>query len=176
MNVSFSKGELAEISGYSYRRLFDIDKELPDDRKLFVESENGKYDLQLFVQRWVDYNLAKEKKTEKSLEKVKARHEAVKTEKTELEVARMRGELIDVDDVRQLWGGIVNTVMHNMLVLPSKIAPMLQMMESIEDIKAIIDTEIRRTLEEIAEVPMPDYALKEEQAENNGDTEDEEEP
>lgn len=48
------------------------------------------------------------------------KHEVVKTQKTELEVARMRGQLIDVTDVRRLWGDIANTVMQNLIHLPSK--------------------------------------------------------
>lgn len=157
--ISLLKQELADIAGYSYRRLFDIDKELPDDKKLFVPGEeSGKYDLALFVQRWTDYLTDTAKKKVKSLDIVKAKHEAVKTEKTELEVARMRGELIDVIDVRQLWGNIANTVMHNLLVLPNKIAPLVIMMDNTEEIKGIIDTEIRKVLEALADTPMPDYA------------------
>ena len=55
--IWLTKKELASISGYSYRRLHDIDAGLPANGKLFVAGENGKYDLALFVQRWVRYNI-----------------------------------------------------------------------------------------------------------------------
>ena len=156
-----TKKELAEVAGYTYRRLYDIDKGQPDNQKLFVESKGGKYDLALFVQRWVRYNVNNETSDIDDLDTVKARHEIVKTQKTELEVAKMRGQLVDVQDVKKLWGDIANTVMQNLIHLPSKLAPQLRMMESQERIAAILDEGIRQVLNEIAETPLPEYAADE---------------
>ena len=107
------------------------------------------------------------------LDTVKARHEVVKTQKTELEVARMRGQLIDVQDVKRLWGDIANTVMQNMIHLPSKLAPMLLMQDNAEVIADMIGKEIRAALEEIADTPLPTYAAEEnsEESEEEGDEE-----
>lgn len=157
-----TKKELASIVGYTYRRLYDIDRDLPEGKKLFVESEGGKYDLAIFVQKWVAYNVEREACEEWDIDLVKAKHELVKTQKTEIEVARLRGQLIDVQDVKRLWGNIANTVMQNFVHLPSKVAPMLQMMESVDAIRGILDVEIRKILEGIAETPLPEYAAEEE--------------
>ena len=156
--MELTKKELANIAGYTYRRIYDIDRDLPPDKKLFVAGEGGKYDLAIFVQRWVDYNVHRETEDIEDLDAVKARHEAIKIEKTELEVARMRGELIDVQDVKRLWGDIANTVMQNMIHLPSKIAPMLRMMDNTEVIANLIDTEVRKALTDISNTPLPSYA------------------
>lgn len=161
MIPDMTKKELAEVAGYTYRRLYDIDKGQPDNQKLFVESKSGKYDLALFVQRWVRYNVNNETSDIDDLDTVKARHEIVKTQKTELEVAKMRGQLVDVQDVKKLWGDIANTVMQNLIHLPSKLAPQLRMMESQERIAAILDEGIRQVLNEIAETPLPEYAADE---------------
>ncbi len=172
MIEAMTKKELATIAGYTYRRLYDIDKGLPKEKKLFVESGDGKkFDLALFVQRWVAYNVDNECADAEDLDAVKARHEVIKTQKTELEVARMRGQMIDVQDVRRLWGDIANAVMQNMIRLPSKLAPMLVMMDSIPHISQIIEEEIRKVLSEIAETPLPDYA----EAEHDESEEDDEE-
>ena len=169
MGVTMTKKELATIAGYTYRRLYDIDRDLPEGKKLFVKGEGGKYDLAIFVQKWVEYNVAQETPDDwEDLDLVKAKHEIVKTQKTELEVARMRGQLIDVTDVRRLWGDIANTVMQNLIHLPSKVAPMVQMMDNVEVISSIIDEEIRKILNDIAETPLPAYA-----AENEADEESE---
>ena len=174
MGVTMTKKELATIAGYTYRRLYDIDRDLPDGKKLFVKCEDGKYDLAIFVQKWVEYNVNNEVSDEwQDLDLVKAKHEVVKTQKTELEVARMRGQLIDVQDVRRLWGDIANTVMQNLIHLPSKVAPMVQMMDNVEVIASIMDEEIRKILEEIAETPLPDYAAAEEDSEEESEGEDE---
>ena len=96
MGIYLTKKELATVAGYTYRRLHDIDMGLPEDGKLFVKGEGGKYDLALFVQRWVRYNVDNETGDDQTLDEVKARHEIVKTRKTELEVARLVGKLVDV--------------------------------------------------------------------------------
>ena len=41
MGVSMTKKELATIAGYTYRRLYDIDRDLPEGKKLFVAGEGG---------------------------------------------------------------------------------------------------------------------------------------
>ena len=171
MGVSMTKKELATVAGYTYRRLYDIDRDLPEGKKLFVKGEGDKYDLAIFVQKWVEYNVNAQVPDDiEDLDIVKAKHEIVKTQKTELEVAKMRGQLIDVQDVRRLWGDIANTVMQNLIHLPSKLAPMLQMMDSVEVISSIIDEEIRKILNEIAETPLPDYAAAgEDEEESEGD-------
>ena len=161
--MEMTKKELANIAGYTYRRLYDIDRDLPPDKKLFVAGEGGKYDLAIFVQRWVDYNVHIETDDIEDLDVVKARHEAVKIEKTELEVARMRGALIDVQDVKRLWADIANTVMQNMIHLASKIAPLLRMMDNTEVIANMIDTEVRQVLTDISNTPLPSYATDEQE-------------
>ena len=163
------------VAGYTYRRLYDIDRELPENKKLFVPGEGGKYDLALFVQHWVEYNVSNEIEDVDDLDTVKARHEVIKTQKTELEVAKMRGQLIDVQDVRRLWGDLAHTVMQNLIHLPSKVAPILRMQDNTDYISGILDTEIRRILENITEAPMPDYALADEGTEENEDGESEQE-
>lgn len=168
MGIYLTKKELATVAGYSYRRLHDIDMGLPEDGKLFVKGEGGKCDLALFVQRWVRYNVDNETGDDQTLDEVKARHEIVKTRKTELEVARLEGKLVDVYEIRRLWGGVANTVMQNMLRLPSKVSPRLVMMKNSEMIAGIIDQEIRDTLTLISETPLPIEVAAE-------DTDDEEE-
>lgn len=156
MNTAMTKKELANIAGYSYRQLYNIDRDLPEGSKLFVESEGGKYDLAVFVQRWVEYNANREKAEAGSLDDAKREHEIVKMRKTELEVAKMEGTLVDVDEVRRLWGGIAANVMQKMILLPSKIAPQVVDMGSIQVIQAIVDKEIREVLNEIADTPLPE--------------------
>lgn len=168
MGIYLTKKELATVAGYSYRRLHDIDMGLPEEGKLFVKGEGGKYDLALFVQRWVRYNVDNETGDDQTLDEVKARHEIVKTRKTELEVARLEGKLVDVYEIRRLWGGVANTVTQNMLRLPSKVSPRLVMMKDSEMIAGIIDQEIRDTLTLISETPLPVETAAE-------DTDDEEE-
>ena len=168
-----TKKDLAQVAGYSYRRLHDIDLQLPNNEKLFVRCEDGKYNLTLFVQRWVQYNVEATHGDDRSLDEVKAIHERVKTRKTELEVAKMEGALVDVQQIRRLWADIANTVMQAMLRLPSKIAPQIMMIENVESITDMIDRELRDVLTQIAETPLPAYIQPEtEQADDEEGTAD----
>ncbi len=169
MAVECTKKELASIAGYSYRRLHDIDTGLPANGKLFVKGEGGKYDLAIFVQRWVKYNVDTETADDATLDEVKAIHERVKTRKTELEVQHLEGKLVDVQEVRRLWMTVANTAMQNLLRLPSKIAPQITMMDNIEIIASIIDAEVRETLTNIADTPLPEEAAEREEAEEAED-------
>lgn len=167
-----SKKELAEIAGYTYRWLYNIDRDLPDDKKLFVPVEKGKqkYDVPKFVQRWVAYNTENSIPEDTDLAAAKTKHEIIKTQKTELEVARMRGQMIDVQDVKKLWGDIANAVVQNLLGLPKKLGPALVMIESAEVISAMIDDEVRQILNDIADTPLPEY-VQDDDTESESDDE-----
>ena len=160
MGVCMTKEELAQIAGYSYRQLYNINKELDDDKKIFVKGEGKGYDLALFVQRWVAYKVDEATGDGDGLDEAKAIHERIKTRKTELEVKRLEGTLVDINDVRKLWADIANTIMQSMLHLPATIAPMVTMMDNHEVIARIIDEEIRKVLTMLSETPVPDYAAE----------------
>lgn len=167
-----TKKELATVAGYTYRRLHDIDAGLPKDRKLFVKAEDGGYDLALFVQRWVKYNVDHGSSEDVSLEEAKAIHEQVKIEKTQLEVARMRGELVDVNDVRRLWGNVASTVVQNLMRLPGKIGQQVFMLNNMELVTGIIEKEIRDCLTAIAQTPLPTEVCGGEQEEEESSEEE----
>ena len=84
----------------------------------------------------------------------------------------MRGELIDVHDIRKAWGDVANTVMQGMIHLPSTIAPMVQGLDNVEVIGNIIDAEIRRVLNNIAATPLPSYAADEPTTEEQEEAEE----
>ena len=92
-------------------------------------------------------------------------------QKTELEVDKMRGQLIDVQDVRKLWGDIVSTVTQNLIHLPNKLAPQLRMIENQEVIADMISTGIRQILTELADTPLPQYAADTEEEESEDEDE-----
>lgn len=172
MGVYLMQKELAELVGKTDRQIRNIDREQEDGKRLLVKGEGGKYDAALFVQRWITLQIDKITEGMEDLDAVKARHEIVKTEKTTLEVQKMRGELIDVHDIRKAWGDVANTVMQGMMHLPSTLAPMLQGLDNVEVIGSIIDAEIRRVLNGIAATPLPSYAAGDTANEETEETEE----
>ena len=155
MISGFTKKELATIAGYSYRRLHDINTELSKDKKLFVKGEGGKYDLAIFVQRWIAYRTEAIGEETEELSKVKAQHEKVKKEKTELEVARMKSEYVPTADVVRLWENVAAIIANRMITLPEKLAPSLVMVESEDSVHNIIEREVRDMMDMIANTPLP---------------------
>ena len=157
MGIALTKKELASVAGYTYRRLHDIDMELPANKKLFVPSEadSKKYDLALFVQRWVEYNKDSAEEENRELSVVKAQHEWVKKEKTEIEVARLKGEYVEITEVHRLWSNVVATVRGRFVNLARKLAPALVMIDNPDRIEAIIDRDVRDALCMIANTPLP---------------------
>lgn len=167
--MDMTKQALAELTGMTYRQIFNINKKLTqedENKALFVQGEDAKKcDLAVFVQRWVEYNVDRVSANTDDLDAVKAQHESVKMRKTQLEVDRMEGVLVDVQEVRRMWGDIANTIMQGMIHLPSTLAPMVRDMENVEVISNVIDKEIRKVLEGLSETPLPAYLLLQEDEE-----------
>lgn len=67
----------------------------------------------------------------------------------ELELAKKRGELISLEDIRDQVERIMVSFKAKTLSIPSKIAPVLITCETVEEIKAIIDTSMRELLTEL---------------------------
>ena len=152
-----TKKELAELTGYTYRRLYDIDRDLPQGAKLFVPTDSGKYDAAAFVQRWVRFNVERtEEAAGDDLETIKAKHEAVKMQKTELQLQTMRGEMVEVDAVAALWTNVAATVTGRLMNMGRRLAGRLVHKTREEDVAEIIDGEIRDVLTMIADTPMPE--------------------
>ena len=177
MGFALTKKELASVAGYTYRRLHDIDMDLPANKKLFVQSEADakKYDLAIFVQRWVAYNKDTAEEENEELSVVKAQHERVKKEKTEIEVARMKGEFVELAEVQRLWGNLATIVRTRFVNLARKVAPSLVMMDDPEKIEEVIDRDVRDALSLIANTPLPGENSPEADDYQTPDEEDEDE-
>lgn len=169
MGTCMTRKEIADIAGYSYHQLYNIDKALPEGKRLFVEGEGKKIDLATFVQRWVAYNVEKARGAEggDSLEDEKARHERLKADKAEIEVGRMKGEFVSLSEITQLWTGITGVVVNRLVGLPKKLAPQLVHIEDPETAEEIIARDLRDSLDMIARTPLPG---------DNGPAEDTDEP
>lgn len=160
--MEYTQAMLAELVGYSTRRLQQIDKTLDNEDKLFVYKKKGGLDPKIFIENWVKYQIDQqlddENKPKLALEQVKAEHEKLKMEKTSIEIRRIKGELLEASDVLQIWSEIIIALRNNLLNLGSTLAPRLSSETRAEKIKGLIDAEIRDRLNEIAEVELPEYS------------------
>ena len=166
--------ELATLVELTPRRLYQINEELEEDRKLFVREDGNKADLGTFVRRWVEYQKSLVRRSgEITLEEAKTQHEIIKTEKTKYEVKRLQGEMVLASEVielgQELAGGVKNTLLH----IPATLAPALCAMDDAEEIEAAMTQAIREALEEMSR--LENWTPKELDAETILQEEDEEE-
>mgnify|MGYP006988840907 CR=1 FL=1 len=167
MNIAMTKKELASVAGYTYRRLHDIDTSLPSNQKLFVlsDTEEKKYDLAIFVQRWVAYNSQISEAEDDELSTIKARHEVVKMEKTKIEVSKLKGEYVSISALAPLWSQIAATVADRLNNLANKLAPSLVMIADADIIEQAIEREVRDALSALNSMPVPETETAEEKEE-----------
>ena len=170
--MSATKAEISILAGYSDKQLNRIDKQLPEDNKLFVKGEDDKYDLAFFIQQWVRYNVEREAGDGYlDLDTVKARHEIIKTRKTELEVAKMKGQLLDKEDVKKAWGDVLVPLVQNISNMPKKLAPVFATLDNTEIIASMMDDEIRKIFDDAEKAPLPDYAIEDSEESEDDDME-----
>ena len=171
--MAMTAKELATVAGYSYRQLHNIDMDLQEGgaEGLFRRSaaDRDKYDLPFFVQKWVAYQTESAEEENLELSQIKAQHEKVKKDKTTLEVARMKGELVEVQALVEVWSNVAAAVRGRLVNLARKVAPALVMVENPETIEGIIDREIRDAMRLMVSTPLPGESLGEEKDGSDGE-------
>ena len=166
--------ELATLVELTPRRLYQINEELEEDKKLFVREDGNKADLGTFVRRWVEYQKSLVRRSgEITLEEAKTQHEIIKTEKTKYEVKRLQGEMVLASEVIELGQEIAVGVKNNLLRISATLAPVLCAMDDAEEIEAAMTQAIREALEEMSR--LENWTPKELDAEEILHEEDEEE-
>ncbi len=157
--------ELGELVGKSDRRIRQIDSELPDKEKLLKKGEGGKYDLFFFVKKWTEYSIKlKVGGKQLNLEDVKAQHELLKMEQTQIELGKTKGDICSTEEVYRLWADLARTVTGKLMSIPSMLAPRITGLENTEVVEAAIEREIRDSLTAISRTPMPKGLIKDEPA------------
>lgn len=162
-----SARELAEILDLTERRI----NQIVSEKDIFPKGENGKFIVSQCV-----YNYYADKffgdEIEKALIQEKTLHEKAKREKTELLLAKMKGEMHDAADVEKALTDMVITFRNKVLGIPSKVAPLLVGQKNIGKIRDIIDKEVREALTELSEYDAAMFSgdgieVEEDEPENN---------
>lgn len=83
-------------------------------------------------------------------EEARARKVAAEAEITELELAKVRGELVVADDVVTAWSDTLSSLKAKMVSIPSKAAPIVAAEDSAGGCQKVLDELIREALEELS--------------------------
>lgn len=117
---------------------------------------HGRYDLTDTVSRYITFlkmatDGLNEQQVTESLEYEKWLHEKAKREKAEIELAHIKKEMHNSDEVEQVLNHMVMAFRSKMLSLPSKVALLLSSIDDAKKIEAILERDIYEALGELAE-------------------------
>lgn len=153
--MEVTQKELARILGISDRRIRQLGEE-----GFFTRSDDTKkYNLTRCVQEYIRYKVEAETGDTKSVDydKERAKHEKTKGEIAKLRLRKLRGELHEAADVEAAVGGMLVDFRSRVLALPSKLAPRLLGMIDPNEVMEVLKTELRGTLEALAEYDPAAY-------------------
>lgn len=71
-------------------------------------------------------------------------------EKVMIENAEKKKQLIPADKVKEVWARIVVAVKTQLLALPDRLAQLLEASETVEDRRALIDSEVKTILDNLS--------------------------
>lgn len=94
------------------------------------------------------------------LQAERARLAKEQADKTAMENARIRGELVPVQAVRQLLEAVLSTFKTRVLALPSKLAPLLIGLTSPVDARDVVDNGLTDALNELSRLSCADIGIE----------------
>jgi len=83
-------------------------------------------------------------------EEARARKVAAEAQITELELAKVRGELVVAEDVVAAWSDTLSSLKAKIISIPSKAAPILASEDSAGGCQKVLEDLIREALEELS--------------------------
>ena len=118
-------------------------------------TDKGKYDLVGCLHGYIHY--LRDQKGDAVADRQKesiARLAQVKSELLEMDLKRMKGSLISVDEVEQGWAAIIANIRTGMMRIPDIAAPRIINASSIPEAREILNTIIRQVLFETANIEV----------------------
>ena len=133
--------EFAELVGKTPQWIRQLTRD-----EILVQCGRGKYKLGENLAAYMEYSSGGKAGDEKLTHAdIKAEHEVLKKEKTELQLQQMRGQLHSSEDVRLLMGDMILSAKSNLLSLPTRVSPTI-VDKSATKIEQILSEEISATL------------------------------
>jgi len=92
------------------------------------------------------------------LEEARRRREAAEAALKEMELAKARGEVVEIEAVADIVGDDYSRVRARLLSIPPKCAPLAIRAESVMEIREILDDGIRAALDELSSSVAQEFA------------------
>ncbi|MBE1306022.1 hypothetical protein G4W71_18630 [Clostridium botulinum] len=157
-SVTVSSSVLADIFGLTERRVRQLAEE-----GIIVKIKRGRYDLSSSVRNYIIHlktnNDLKEDKTDKEIDydMEHALLERARREKVELELAAMRGQMHNSEDVERVMNDMLSNFRSKLLALPTKASPMLIARDDIGTIQEILHNKMLEVLNELSDYDPEEF-------------------
>ena len=154
--------DLAKLFDLSERRVQQLTNE-----GAFHRVDRGKYHLKQSISQYIQYKVEEALETmpkavDEDGEEIdnnieQALWTRARREKTELEVAIIKGELHRSEDVRAITSDMLSAFRSRLMSLPSKVAPLVLPMDDLKEIEAVVKDNVHVALNELKEYDPAEY-------------------
>lgn len=83
-------------------------------------------------------------------EEARAKKVAAEAEIAELELAKVKGELVDASDVVTAWSDVLASIKARLISIPSKAAPIVSAEDSAAVCQSVLEDLVREALDELS--------------------------
>ena len=109
------------------------------------------YDLK----KVIAWKLEKEKSKGSNLTAKRERILELMAEKKEMELMHLKGELIQIELIEEIWSSMLSSFKSQLLSFPSRLSKLISVIDSPLEIEDIIKTEVRTAFEEFKKFKYP---------------------
>lgn len=138
--------QLCEIFGFSAKTLYNY-----KNQGMPISGKDGKsvlYDT-VKIHEWLESRtLSQAEGTDLTTERT--RKTKIEADLAELEYKQRHGELVEMQEVKKEWEGLILSCRAKLMGLPSKLASVAMSLQSQDEIQQYITDEIYKSLEELS--------------------------
>lgn len=123
----------------------------------------GEYDLIKCVHWYIDFKDRQIKEARQGTEtesQARQRLVVATADLREVELARACGDLIELEVARKLWERLVLAFKNKMLLLPTKVAPVVLALKESNEVRELLDEEVQEALKELSHEAIDTSAIR----------------
>ncbi len=141
-----SISQLSEVTGVDRRTCKDRLETLTP----IIKGRSHLYVAREAIPKIINHGLESADDHRKKLQEEELRHESAKADKIQLQVEKLRGELVPIEDVARVVEAEYAAVRAALLAISSKVSGELATLDSIIEIKKLLDGHINEVLAELS--------------------------
>ena len=143
--ITFGTPELAYLTGYAAKYLYAL-----AEQGHIPTPAHGRWP-EATIKALFSYLRAQVKQQSSGkLAQARLRTETARADVLEERVAKSRGELIEAEEVREAWEGLVLSFRTKILAVPPRLAPQMLWQKTAVEAEAVLTRALREALEELS--------------------------